>query len=48
MCDYFGEEVLAGIASFGPQYCGINGIPGAFTNIVTHRRWIIEKAYLDE
>ena len=45
--DYDFNPVLTGIASFGPLFCGISSMPGVFTNIAQHYKWINETIATD-
>ena len=45
-CDFDGQTVLAGIATFGPDFCGWMSMPGVFTNIAAHSSWLLYNAGL--
>jgi len=35
---------LAGIVSYGPEECGLDGFPGVYTRVAQYRDWIKEKS----
>lgn len=42
---FYNDEVcycIYGIVSFGPKFCGLNGYPGVYTNVVYYIKWILD------